>query len=55
MTVADFLQLTPVRGKCVSSRFFNKYKMKHLLRWQLLHSFKNAELTDVVKELLLVY
>ena len=31
MTVADFLQLPPVRGKPIFSRFSNQDSMKHLL------------------------
>ena len=35
LTVADFLQLPPVRGKLIFSQFFDKDSMKHLLGLQL--------------------
>ena len=35
MTVADLLQLPPVRGKLIISQFFDKDSMKHLLGLQL--------------------
>ena len=45
MTVADLLQLLPVRGKLLFSQFCNKDNTKHLLGLQLWHLFKYAELT----------
>ena len=39
MTVADLLQLPPVRGKFLYSQFSDKYSMKHLLGLQLWHMF----------------
>ena len=33
--VADFLQLSPVRGKLIFSKFSNNYSVKHLLGMQL--------------------
>ena len=50
MTVADLLQLPPVRGKYICSQFSDKDSMKHLLGLQLWHLFKYAELTEVVKQ-----
>ena len=50
MTVADLLQLPPVRGKFLFSQFSDKYSMKHLLGLQLWHLFKYAELTKVVRQ-----
>ena len=45
---ADFLQLPPVRGKFIFSRFFDNDNTKHLLGLQLWHLFKYAELTEFV-------
>ena len=45
MTVADLLQLPPVRGKLIFSQFSDKDSMKHLLGPQLWHLFKYSELT----------
>ena len=50
MTVADLLQLPPVRGKLIFSQFFNKDNMKHLLVSQLWDLFKYAELTEGVRQ-----
>ena len=47
--LVDFLQLPPIRGKLVFSRFPNNDSMKHLLILQLWHLFKYAELTEVVR------
>ena len=37
VTVADLLQLLPVRGKLLFSQFSDKDSMKHLLGLQLWH------------------
>ena len=50
MTVADLLELPPVRGKLTFSQFSDKDSMKHLLGLQLWHLFKYAELTEVVRQ-----
>ena len=50
MTVADLLQLPPVRGKLIFSQFSDKDSMKHLLGLQLWHLFQYAELTEVVRQ-----
>ena len=50
MTVADLLQLPPVRGKVIFSQFSDKDSKKHLLGLQLWHLFKYAELTEVVRQ-----
>ena len=50
MTVADLLQLPPVRGKFIFSQFPDKDSMKHLLGLQFLHLFKYAELNEVVRQ-----
>ena len=50
ITVADLLQLPPVRRKLIFSRFCGKDSMKHLLGLQLWHLFKYAELTEVVRQ-----
>ena len=50
MTVADLLQLPPVRGKPIFSQFSDKDSMKHLLGLQLWHLFKYAELTEVARQ-----
>ena len=44
-TVADLLQLLPVRGKLIFSQFSDKDSMKHVLCFQLWHLFKYSELT----------
>ena len=49
MTVADLLQLPLIRGKLTFSQFSDKEIMKYLLGLQLLHLFKYAELTEVVR------
>ena len=49
MTVADLLQLPPVRVKLIFSQFSDTDGMKHLLGLQLRHLFKYAELTEVVR------
>ena len=46
MTVTGLLQLPPVRGKVIFSRFSDKGNMKHILGLQLLHLFKYAELSE---------
>ena len=48
MTIANLLQLPPVREKLIFSQFLDKDSMRHLLRLQLWHLFKYAELTGVV-------
>ena len=50
MTVADLLQLAPVRGKPIFSRFSDKDSMKNLLGLQLWYLVKYAELTEVVRQ-----
>ena len=50
MTVGDLLQLPPVRGKLIFSRFYDKNSMKHLLHLQLWHLFKYAELTEDLRQ-----
>ena len=50
MTVADLLQLPPVRGKRIFSQFSEKDSMKHLLGLQLQHLFKYAELTEAIRQ-----
>ena len=50
MTVADLLQLHPVRGKLIFSQFSNKDNMKHLLGLQFWHLLKYAELTEAVRQ-----
>ena len=50
VTVADLLQLPPVRGKLIFSYFFDKNSIKNLLGLQLWHLFKYAELTEVVRQ-----
>ena len=49
MTVADLLQLLPIREKLIFLRFFGKDSMKNLLGLQLWHLFKYAKLTEVVR------
>ena len=48
MTVADFLQLPPVRGTFIFQQFSEMDNMKYFIGFQLWHSFKCAELTVVV-------
>ena len=50
LTVADLLQLPPVRGKLIVSRYSDKDSMKHLLGLQLWHSIQYAELTKIVRQ-----
>ena len=50
MTVADLLQLPPVRGELIFFQFCDKESMKHLLGLQSWHLFKYAELTEVVRQ-----
>ena len=50
MTVYEFLQLPSVLGKFIFSPFSDKDRMKHLLRLQLWHLFKYAELTEAVRQ-----
>ena len=50
MTVADLLQLPPVRVKRIFSQFFDKDSMEHLLGLQLWHLFQYAELTKVARQ-----
>ena len=50
MTVADLLQLPPVRGKLSFSQFSDNSSIKDLLGLQLRHSFKYAELIEVVRQ-----
>ena len=50
ITVADSLQLPPVRGKLTFSQFSDKESMKYLLGLQLWHLFKYTELTEVVRQ-----
>ena len=50
MTVADLLQLPPVRRNLIFLRFLDKDSINHLLGLQLYHLFEYAELTEVVIE-----
>ena len=50
MTVADSLQLPPIRGKLTFSQFSDKESIKYLLGLQLWHLFKYTELTKVVNQ-----
>ena len=50
MNVADLLQLRPVRGILIFSQFSDKDSLKHLSGLQVWHLFKNAELTEVVRQ-----
>ena len=50
ITVADLLQIPPVRGKFMFSPFCDKDSMKHLLGLKLWHIFKYAELTEVLRQ-----
>ena len=50
MNVADLLQLPPVRGILIFSQFSDKDSLKHLSGLQVWHLFKNAELTEVVRQ-----
>ena len=50
ITVADLLQLPPVRRKLIFCQFSDKNNMKHLLALQLWHLFKYAELTELVRQ-----
>ena len=50
LTVADLLQLPPVRGKLIFSQCSDKDSMKHLLGLQLQHLFQYEELTEVVRQ-----
>ena len=49
ITVADLLQLPPVKGKPIFSQFSDKDSMKHLLGLQLWHLLKYGKLTEVVR------
>ena len=50
MTVADYLQLPPVKRKFILSQFSDTYSMKHLLDLQLWHLYKYAELSEVLRQ-----
>ena len=50
LTVADLLQLPPVREKLMFSRGWDKDSMKNLLGLELWHLFKYAELNEVVRQ-----
>ena len=53
MTVADFLEVPPVRGKLIFFKFFDKDSMKVgciFLDLQLWHLFRYAEFTEVVRQ-----
>ena len=50
MTSADLLQLPPVRGKLIFSKFFDKGSTKYSLSLQLWHLFKYSELSEVVQQ-----
>ena len=50
MTVADLLQLHPVRGKIIFFQFYDEDSMTYLFGLQLWHLFKYAELTEVVRQ-----
>ena len=46
LTLGDFLQLPPVRGRFMFSQSSDKNSMKHLLGLHLWHLFKYAELIE---------
>ena len=50
MSVPNLLELPPIREKFVSSKFFDKDSMTHLLGLQLQHLLKYAELTEFVRQ-----
>ena len=50
MTVADLLELPPVRRELIFSLFSDKDSMKYLLGLQLWHLFKYEKLTKVVRQ-----
>ena len=50
MTVADLLQLPPVRGNLIVSQLSDKDSMKYLLGLHKWHLFKYADLTEVVRQ-----
>ena len=50
MTVADLLQLLPIRGKLIFSQLSDKDRMKQFLGLQLWHLFRYAELTEVLRQ-----
>ena len=50
MTVADLLELPPVRRELIFSLFSDKDSMKYLLGLQLWHLFKYDKLTKVVRQ-----
>ena len=50
MTIADLLQLPPIRGKLIFFQFSGKDSTKNLLSLQLQYLFKYAELTEVVRQ-----
>ena len=50
MVIGDYLQLLPVRGRLIFSRFASGYKINQLLPLQLWDFFKCAELIEVVRE-----
>ena len=49
-TVANFLELPPVKWKLIFSGFSDKDSVKHLLGLQLWHLLKYAELTEIVRQ-----
>ena len=49
MTVADLLQLPPVRGKLIFLQFSGKDSLKYLWGLQLWHLFKYAEISGVLR------
>ena len=50
LVIADYLQLPPVWGRLIFSRFTSGSKMNQLLSLQLWHLLKYAELTEVVRQ-----
>ena len=50
MTIADLLQLPPIRGKLIFFQFSGKDSTKNWLSLQLQYLFKYAELTEVVRQ-----
>ena len=50
VTVADLLELSPVRRKLIFSPFSDKDSIKYLLGLQLWHLFEYTELTEVVRQ-----
>ena len=50
MVIGDYLQLLPVRGRLIFSRFTSGYKINQVLPLQLRDFFNYAELIQVVRQ-----